>query len=161
MYKQVGGNYWLLPTKNENKHVRFGSCLGILMHGGLAHSIAVSRRFADLPGCRALYCVVHVELCDILVKFFLVPALTNTDIRVTRVGTRTNFTRISPSTTCIRSWISPWEVFEARAFLQAVACYHYGIDFINQYVVTTMCALHAALDPCTKGCHYLTQVAPS
>jgi hypothetical protein len=52
--------------------------------------------------------------------------------------------------TCIRSWVSPWEVFEARAFLQAVACYHYGIDFINQYVVTTMCGLHAALNPCTK-----------
>jgi hypothetical protein len=96
MYKQVGGIYWLLPTKNENKHVRFGSCLGILIHGGLAHNIAVSRRFADLLDCRALYCVVHVVLGDILVEFVLVPTLvtlisvlvmlmTSTDIRVTRV----------------------------------------------------------------------------
>ena len=50
--------------------------------------------------------------------------------------------------------------FEARAFLQAVAYYHYRIDFVNQYV-TTVCGLHAALDPILKVCHCLTQVAPS
>lgn len=50
MYKQVGGNLWILPAKSENKHFRFGSCLGILVHGRLAYRIVASRRFAYEAG---------------------------------------------------------------------------------------------------------------
>jgi hypothetical protein len=106
MYKQVGGNLWLLPAKSENKHVRSAATL-------------------------------HLDAWQACLQYG-------------RVAARR-----------IQSWISSEEVFEARAFLQAVACYHYGIDFINQYIVATMCGLHVALHPCTKVCHYLTQVAPS
>ena len=45
MYKQVGGNLWILPAKSENKHFRFGSCLGISVHGRLAYRIVASRHF--------------------------------------------------------------------------------------------------------------------